>query len=223
MQHFNSYWKQLTRKEIAAGKHREFIGGLWEDLGQLQFEFMKSAGLLPEHKLLDVGCGALRGGVHFIRYLDAGHYYGVDMNASLIEAGKQELHMAGLENRSPHLLVNDKFQASIFGTEFEFALALSLFTHLYTNHIIRCLVETRQVLQAGGRFYATFFEAPTGAHLEPITHQPGDIITNYDSDPFHYSLDEIRAMAEIARMNVEYIGDWGHPRNQKMLCFAPAT
>ena len=71
--------------------------------------------------------------------------------------------------------------------------------------------------------YATFFEAPTGAHLEPITHQPGDIITNYDSDPFHYSLDEIRAMAEIARMNVEYIGDWGHPRDQKMLCFAPAT
>ena len=28
--------------------------------------------------LIDIGCGALRGGVHFVRHLDPGHYFGMD-------------------------------------------------------------------------------------------------------------------------------------------------
>ncbi|MGG6294672.1 hypothetical protein ACQ4M4_09620 [Leptolyngbya sp. AN02str] len=60
MQNVNQYWRQLTPEEIKAGKHRQFIGGLWEELGQLQFDFLKENGLLPEHRLLDMGCGSLR-------------------------------------------------------------------------------------------------------------------------------------------------------------------
>jgi ubiquinone/menaquinone biosynthesis C-methylase UbiE len=41
---------------------------------------------LRQHKLLDIGCGALRGGIHFINYVDAGNHYGLDLNSWLIEA-----------------------------------------------------------------------------------------------------------------------------------------
>src|SRR6185436_21166804 len=96
--------------------HRELVGGLWEEVGALQFAYLKGRGLLPSHRLLDIGCGALRGGLHFIRYLDTGNYYGMDVNASLIEAGRRELDEANLADRTPHLLVTDGFELSPFAT-----------------------------------------------------------------------------------------------------------
>jgi SAM-dependent methyltransferase len=219
MKGINDYWQQLSGDDIAAGKHREFVGGMWDDIGRLQLEFLKQQGLRPGHRLVDVGCGALRGGIHFAAYLDRGNYFGLDVNASLLEAGRQELAQAGLQAKAAHLAVSDKFELGCFGTDFDFGIAVSLFTHLPRNYIMRCLVEVRRTLAPGGRFYATFFEAPTSACLEPILHEPGGITTLPDEDPFHYSVDDMKAITGLAGLSLQYIGDWGHPRSQKMLCF----
>jgi ubiquinone/menaquinone biosynthesis C-methylase UbiE len=215
----NAYGRQLTQAEIAAKAHRDFVGGLWDEIGLLQINFMKEHGLAPRHDLLDIGCGALRGGIQFIHYLDRGHYYGIDINPSLIEAGKKEIQEAGLMDKQAHLLVNGKFEAGQFGKCFDYAIAQSVFTHLPINHIVRCLAEMRKVLKPGGVFFATFFEAPSAVHLDRITHPLGGIVTNYDIDPFHYSFEEIEWMARAADMRVNLLGDWKHPRNQKMLAF----
>jgi SAM-dependent methyltransferase len=215
----NDYWEQLSEEEIAVGKHREFVGGMWDDIGRLQLEFLQQQGLQPEHRLVDVGCGALRGGIHLAAYLDPGNYFGLDVNPSLIEAGRRELAQAGLQQKAAHLAVSDTFELGCFGANFDFGIAVSLFTHLPMNHIIRCLVEVRRTLAPGGKFYATFLEAPISGHLEPIRHEPGGITTLPDQDPFHYSVNDMQAMAGLAGLSLQYIGEWGHPRSQKMLCF----
>lgn len=219
MQGINEYWRQLSREEIAQGRHRDFVGGLWDEVGALQFQFMKAAGLQPHHKLLDIGCGALRGGIHFIDYLRPGNYYGLDINASLLEAGRRELELANLTGKQEHLLVNAEFAFGDFHATFDFALALSLFTHLDTNHILRCLVQARRVLTPRGTLYATFFLASTPVHLDEIVHHPGGITTHFDGDPFHYSLQQIGAMADLAQLEVEPVSEWQHPRDQSMMCF----
>jgi SAM-dependent methyltransferase len=148
----HDYERQLSASEIAVGEHRSLVGGMWDEIGELQFNFMKSAGLLPDHRLLDVGCGSLRGGLHFIRYLDAGNYYGIDMNVSLLRAGREvELPRAGLADKNPHLLVNDAFEFQKFDSSFQFALAISVFTHIPLNSIQRCLVNIASVLEPGGQ------------------------------------------------------------------------
>lgn len=212
-----SYGRQLTREEILAGEHKTVVGGFWSEVGQLQFAFLQENGLLPSHTLLDVGCGALRCGIPIIRYLDPGNYCGLDINASLIDAGRHELKQEGLTGKQPHLLVNDEFEFERFGRSFDFAIAQSVFTHLDMNLIVRCLVQIRKALKPDGQFYATFFLAPSPAHLAPIEHQPGGIITNSDADPFHYSFCEMKWLAEISGLSAQLIGDWGHPRNQKMI------
>ena len=219
MKGVNDYWQQLSEEEIAAGKHRGFIGGLWDDVGRLQIEFLTQQGLQPEHRLVDVGCGALRGGIHFTAYLNRGNYFGLDVNPSLIEAGKRELDQAGLQEKVANLAVSEKFELASFGAHFDYGIAVSLFTHLPMNHIIRCMVEVRRTLVPGGKFYATFFEAPTSGHLEPILHEPGGITTFLDDDPFHYSMQDMEFIAELVGLSAHYVGDWGHPRCQKMLCF----
>ena len=218
----NIYGRQLSAEEIAAARHRELVGGLWDEIGALQFEFLKGRGLLPSHRLADVGCGALRGGVHFIRYLEPGRYHGLDVNASLLEAGRRELAAAGLADRAPELIADGGFALSRFGVDFDVALAVSLFTHLPMNQIVRCLAATRAVLRPGAVFYASFFEAPGNPHLAPLPHAPGGVVTYYDTDPYHYAFAQVQWMAQAAGMAVELVGPWGHPRDQRMLAFTAA-
>jgi len=216
----NDYGRQLLPEEIEADEHREFVGGLWDELGLLQFEFLRSQGLQPHHRLIDVGCGALRGGIHFIRYLEPGGYHGIDVNASLIAAGERELKRAQLDGKGARLLVTNRFELGSFGTSFDFALAVSLFTHLPMNHIVRALCNVRGVLRPGAPFYASYFEAPGKACLQPLDHSRGGVVTHYDDDPYHYAFEEIQYLASIADMQVERIGEWGHPRDQMMLSFS---
>ena len=115
--------------------------------------------------------------------------------------------------------MSKSFEFGQFGRQFDFALAQSVFTHLPMNHIIRCLIEIRKVLNPGGMFYATFFEAPRSGHLAPIAH-PGGAVSHYDEDPYHQSWEEMQWMAGVARLQVHRIGDWQHPRNQRMLAFS---
>ena len=126
MKAINSYYvRQLTAREIDVGEHRNFVGGLWQEIGDLQFEFLMRNGLAAHHTLIDIGCGALRCGIPIIRYLDCGNYFGLDINSSLIEAARSELANEGLTNKHPQLLVNEKFDFGRFGVHFDFAIAQS--------------------------------------------------------------------------------------------------
>ncbi len=219
MKGISPYGTELNKEDLDSKRHREFVGGLWEEVGQLQFDFMKKQGLLPNHSLFDIGCGSLRGGLHFIAYLEPGNYCGLDVNASLIDAGFVEIEEAQLADRKANLLVDDQFRFEKFGRKFDYMISISVFTHLPMNIIIRCLTEASNHLKQTGVYFSTFFEAPTPAHLNELVQWPGGVTTYYDSDPFHYSFAEISWMADIAGLQVEAIADWEHPRNQKMLAF----
>jgi cyclopropane fatty-acyl-phospholipid synthase-like methyltransferase len=192
---------------------------MWDELGPLQFDFLIEAGLKTHHKLLDIGCGCLRGGIHYIDYLNEGNYFGLDINSSLIEAGKIEVEEAGLSHKFPNLIVDDEFSSEKFGAKFDFMVSVSVFTHLPANIIVQCLKKVRESLAPEGVYYSTFFEAPTSKHVDPFTQKNGEVITKYDSDPFHLSIDELREIAEHANLELNVIGDWKHPRGQKMAAF----
>ena len=52
----NSYGEELSESDIEQNRHRNFIGGKWEEIGQLQYDFLLKQGLQPQQKLLDIGC-----------------------------------------------------------------------------------------------------------------------------------------------------------------------
>ena len=203
--------------------HRDRVGGLWDEIGRLQFDYLVREGLKPHHRLLDVGCGCFRGGVHFLKYLDAGHYYGLDADASIIEAGfAEELEAEGLLPKLPreNVVVEAGFDASRFGVLFDFALAQSVFTHISANDIRLCLARLARNMRPGGVLFATFFECPP-EHEEklPLAHEPGGIITFMNRDPFHYREDQMRNLCADLPWRIENIGSWGHPRVQRVLRF----
>jgi SAM-dependent methyltransferase len=205
--------------------HRRTIGYVeeWDEHGEAQLDYLTGQGLKPHHHLLDIGCGPLRGGVHFIRYLETGRYVGVDKNAAVLDAARDvELERYGLREREASLVAMENFDFPSLGRTFDFAWAQSVFTHLVFNSIIRCVMNVEKVLADGGRFYATFYENEQGKfNLDPI-RQSERVTSYFDRDPYHYDLAAFESICDGTRMTVRYLGGWNNPRNQKMLVFRKA-
>ncbi|HVV35853.1 MAG TPA: class I SAM-dependent methyltransferase [Acidimicrobiales bacterium] len=209
----------VDRRAVA----RQIVGGAWEEMGQHQFNFLVEQGLQPSDWMLDVGCGALRGGVHFIRYLEPGHYCGIEREQWILDVGAEELADAGLTDRAPVLLCNRDFEFDKFGRQFDVALAQSVFTHIPLNNIHRCLVRMSEALRPGGVFYATFLDNPGDPNdLSPIEFPQKDgppSVTYPDRDPFRYHVRFFEDLVNGLPLKLEHIGDWGSPRGQSMLAF----
>ncbi len=212
--------REFTAEEIANGVHRQFIGGVWDAHGARQVEYLKEHGLRPEHRVLDVGCGCFRAGRYFIDYLHPGNYYGVDANRSLLQIGYDVELSDEQRRRLPigNLRATERFDVE-FGTLFDFAIAQSVFTHVSLNHIRLCLYRVSQVLRPGGSFFATFFEQPASTPVDRIlgSHKARPFFT--EKDIFWYYRADLEWAAQIGPWRVNYIGDWGHPRNQMMMEF----
>jgi SAM-dependent methyltransferase len=213
------YAKPLTEAEIEDGRHRRRAGGLWAAMGKLQLDFMVEHGLEPGSRLIDIGCGPLRAGVHFVDYLEPGNYYGIDVNGTLLDAGYDVEFSDELRSKLPreNLRATDRFDCD-FGVQFDFAIAQSLFTHLPLNDIRLCLVRLGRQMKPGGRFYGTFFEAPADFPVDGVLD--GDDERKRDKfterNPFWYWPGDLEWAAGFGPWKFTYLGDWGHPRNQKM-------
>lgn len=216
------YDTDKTREAIQRGGHRAWIGGRWEEYGALQFDFLRSRGLRPDQRLLDVGCGCFRGGVHLVAYLNAGNYYGMDISQELLDVGyEQEIIPAGLQDKLPrsNLLSDGKFDAGRFGVSFDAGLAQSVFTHLPFNHIRLCLTRLAPVFRVGGEFFATAFIAPESSAWADDALQTDAVRTYATEDPYHYRIADFEYCVLGLPWRFEFIGEWGHPRGQQMLKF----
>lgn len=196
--------------------HRGFVGGdgvYWDEIGTLQFNFLKSEGLKAKHTLVDVACGSLRAGRLFINYLDVGNYMGIDKEVNLVIHGVvEELGISAFVEKKPEFVVSGNFELEKFSKRPDYAIAQSLFTHLTAEDIYRCFKAVRKIIADDGKFYATFFEVeiPTDNYSE------SDAI-----DVFYYTREQMNLLADIAGWRMKYIGDWKHPRNQKMVKLEP--
>lgn len=217
----NGFGFSLTDEQIAAGEHRNRVGPEWDLIGKLQFEFLVAEGLQPTSYLVDVGCGALRGGLHFIGYLEPGHYFGVDVNASLLRAGlEHELPAAGLAGRLPptNLRRTQRFDCD-FGVPFDYALAQGVFSHLPLNHIRLCLYQLARQMPVGGRFFASYFAVDPAEPFDARVRQVA-VTTQAETDPYHYSAADLEwAAASVGPWTMRDLGDWGHPRGERMAEF----
>lgn len=211
----------FTEEEIRAGAHRRFVGGNYDSHGATQLRFLTEHGLRPEHCFLDVGCGSLRAGRHLVDYLQPGHYYGIDANVDLIQAGYDIEMSEEQRNRLPagNLRANDRFNGD-FGIQFDMAIAQSVFSHVSLNHVRLCLFRMATVIKPGGKFYATFYEQPRRTPVDKIIVNPQNPKPRLtERNVFWYYRADIAWAASIGPWKFRYIGDWGHPHGQKMAEF----
>jgi hypothetical protein len=189
--------------------HREYVGGLWDAMGALQFDFLVAQGLTPSDVLLDIACGALRGGVRFIRFLDPGNYLGIEKEAELIRRGiNDELGPETYLARNPEIVISGSFEFERFSKVPTYALAQSLFTHLAGADINLCMRRLRAVVRPGCRLFATFSE---------VDARKLNSWKSHSRMGFDYTRSEMVSFGERWGWETNYIGDWHHPRMQVMV------
>jgi hypothetical protein len=223
LQRFSTYDDtQYIGQQVRSGQHREVVGGLWDELGDLQRDFLIGHGLLPHHSLVDIGAGSFRAGVKLIPYLDPGKYCATDSQLYLLEAGYvREIEPAKLHTRFPrgNFLHNADFQLAGFERFFDYGLAQSVFTHMPLSRLQACLGAIGPYFRTGALVFVTVFLGNEQAPEQPVTQVPG-IITHPNQDPYHTTLAALATLSAASpQWRMTFLGDWSHPRNQKMVQF----
>ncbi len=125
----------------------------WEAQRRFQFEFLTSRGLAPSHRLLDIGCGALRGGIPLIEYLNTGRYTGIEARAAVLDEGAKELAESGLEHKRP-VLINASDPAQVhLAAPVDFAWAFMVLIHMPDEIVDGYLALIAKSLSESGQFY----------------------------------------------------------------------
>jgi hypothetical protein len=147
--------------------------------------------------------------VYLIPYLNKGNYLGIDKEQILIDQGiENELKDNLIQNKQPMFVVSNNFEFTKFNKIPNYAIAQSLFTHLPSNLINLCFKELSQHFDKNGVLFATYFISNKKIKNSKKAHDHGT---------FLYTIDEVKDFGELNGWNAEYIGDWNHPRNQKIV------
>jgi len=130
-------------------------GDLWSMKRRFQICFLRQMGLLPSQKLLDLGCGTLRGGIPIIDYLDHGNYTGVEVRKQVLEEGRRELIESGLSHKEPDLIHCQRLDTLDLGRTFDVAWAFAILIHMNDAILEQALSTLCRHLNRHGVFFTT--------------------------------------------------------------------
>lgn len=132
----------------------------FEKGGRELFVYLLKAGLNPNSKLVDIGCGVLRGGYWLIHFLDPACYCGIEPHVGRLEMGVNTiLEPEVLEAKRPRFDTNPRFDTSVFGEKFDFFLAYSVWTHAPKQQIQMMLDSFLRDAKDGGVFLTSYLPA----------------------------------------------------------------
>jgi SAM-dependent methyltransferase len=149
--------------------YRDFKNGGINNRNTSVLDLLTSAGLKPDHRVLDVGCGAGRKTIPLLDFLACGSYEGIDPVRQHIGwcSGKItprypnfQFHWVDLWSKyyNPKGSIRPaEFQFPFADGEFDFAILSSVFTHLFTKDMEHYISELGRLLKPGACGFVTFF------------------------------------------------------------------
>ncbi len=148
------YWNGLL---LTPTERRHSLVGpskLWKMKREFQIKFLKNAGLKPQHVLLDIGCGTLRGGIPIIEYLENKHYFGIESRKDVLDEGRNELDELGFMHKEPNLVAEANILDVNLTEKFDYIWAFSVLIHMHDGVLCDTLDFVSSHLLDVGVFYA---------------------------------------------------------------------
>ncbi len=128
----------------------------YDRLGRGKLQVLRDAGLTPDGRVLDVGCGTGQLAAPLESYLsDRGLYYGTDVGPEAVEFCRERF-------RRPNFRFarNEMTALPIAGQEFDFVTFFSVFTHTYPDETVLLLAEANRLLAPNGVIIGDVFTSP---------------------------------------------------------------
>lgn len=144
---------------------REFVSDGITNAGLLQ----RYAGLTPESKMLEIGCGCGRNAFALAGFLEDGNYTGMDIERVALEGAENNRLLRNKRFRFDFLDIrNDaynpdgRYEAAEYvmpyaEETFDVVFMNSVFTHMLTGEVRNYARQIARVLKPGGRCFLTAF------------------------------------------------------------------
>ena len=218
-------------------KSMSFVGkGDFVEIGrEFRRHFIELAGLEPEHRVLDVGCGIGRMAIPLTEYLSpAGGYWGFDIVKQGIDWCRERItpkfpnfHFQHSDVNNRHYNPDGQVRACDYRFPFEddffdFVFLTSVFTHMLPADLENYLREIARVMKPGGKCLITFLllneEAAglirAGKSEHDFVHELDGCFTTRPHDPeAAIAYDEQTALQFFERCNLKveppiHYGSW---------------
>lgn len=191
-------------------KGKIFIGsGDFKQQGQRLLKVLiDKGGLMPYHRVLDIGCGIGRLAVPLTKYLnEKGSYEGFDIVKSGIDWCKKRVgksfpnfkfHHINLKNDLYNLKTSNEAKNYIFpynDCEFDMVFLFSVFSHMIPTDVDNYLYQIHRVLKDGGVCVTTFFILNEESHT--LMRQNDGLQFNHERETY-YLLDNNVKEANVA-------------------------
>ena len=185
--------------------------GAWRIDREVQVRALEKLGLEPHHRLLEIGCGPFQAGAPLVRYLEPGHYTGVDISAERLDAARNVIRRFDLEERQPRLVLSDDFGLDqLEPASFDRTWSFHVVIHFPKPAVERYMHAIATLLKPGGRGWFSAWVTPDheefnrrGSWLEfPVTEAGADFF---------------RSAASAAGLDCAALGtleEWGLPSDR---------
>lgn len=155
---YERHVRQIKTQRDLDGAMRHAVGGEFEAYGIVERELLRYYGLLPEHYLVDVGCGSGRLAKPLGSY-STGPYLGTDVVAELVDyarglCARPEWRFETVTG----LTIPEEAERA------DMVCFFSVFTHLLHEQTYLYLEEAKRVLKPGGRIVFSFLEFSMPVH-----------------------------------------------------------
>jgi SAM-dependent methyltransferase len=194
------YYRAVMQDAIARGETTAVAvdrsSDMWRKRGRRQLNFLVANGLLPRHRMLDIGCGNLRAGRRFISYLEPGNYWGIDISPDSIAGAQEVVRDEGLAGKQPHLRVVSDLTFDFADDEsFDVVHANSVFSHSPMPVVDECFAHIGRVLTPAGFFDFTF-NRTDGRERSTL------------GEDFYYRPETLIDAAQRHGLKAEFLDDW---------------
>jgi SAM-dependent methyltransferase len=180
------------RDDLTPPRGLWFVGGGHFSTPQFLGSFVELCDLRPAHRVLDIGCGIGKQAVPLTKFLNAdGSYEGFDIVQEGIDWCDREIHSRFLNFKFRYVNVFNshynprgktlpsEWQFPYRTADFDFACAVSVFTHMLPGGIRNYIAEMGRVLKPGASSFLSFFllndESRSlvagGKSTIPLTHE----------------------------------------------------
>ncbi len=204
---------------LAKGRHRDIVGGRWDETGRIQMRMLADMGVTPADRFLDIGAGSLRLGCRLVPWLERGNYWATDASRALMLRG-YEAELDDKTRLDPARLIEDAaFAFPGVPADIDVALAFAVFTHLPLGALETALASVKRSFPRLRMFLFTVFIAPDDQAADSFRQKDG-VVTHPDRTPFHFRQAQVEALSNGAGFDLQLLAD-RLPRGQVL--FRAAT
>lgn len=142
---------------LAEGKMHSTLGGTlqrgsFDRAGVQFFERLREWGLTEDDTCVDYGCGTLRVGLHVMKLLRPGRYWGLDIAKCLLDEGQNLVGHELLAQKQPHLrVISGEALAEAAEAKPTFLFSTNVMSHVYPEELPEYFDNIMSIIGVSGQ------------------------------------------------------------------------